>query len=595
MGQSGYVIANWTIGSLLHDLAARGQHPAIISFGEDGIATWDAASVADNALRLAAGLRQGKNGGGAVALCGPNSPAWIIAALAALAAGRTLVPIDDLADSEQFAEALGSSNAGIVITTARHLEECREKLRIGHVGAILLDNGAHSKTAKKSWQSLLGEPGDCSPAVESDEPAVLTWTSGTTGSAKAFVLTHRIIAVNVEALRRLDIVGPRDRALLPLPLHHAYPFVVGMLTALTLGTVIVLPGASTGPSLMRALRAAEVTTIVGVPRLYEALVAAIGARIRAEGRAIHLVWHALLELAILAQRMTGIPLGHALFAQVRRGVGPRLRLLVSGGAGLERRVEERLRALGWEVLSGYGLAETASLFTCNRPHERRRGSAGRPLSGNEIRIARPDDHGIGEIELRGGSITKGYLGDPEANRLVFTPDGWFRTGDLGSVDHDGFLFVTGRTKETLVLGDGKKINPEELERIYERAPEIVELALLEDKGALVALVRPDEARLRERGISNLRDGIRVLLGEKAQGSPSHQRLSGFALIGDPLPRTRLGKYRRFLLPALYARSVTGASCHPPHSPTPADAALLREPAAAAAWQVLRQYFTDRLL
>ncbi|HTW51780.1 MAG TPA: AMP-binding protein [Stellaceae bacterium] len=595
MEQSGCVIADWTIGGLLHDLAGRGQHPAIISFGENGIATWDAASVADNALRLAAGLRGGENGGGAVALCAPNSPAWIIAALAALAAGRTLVPIDDLADSEQIAEALSSSNARLVITTTHHLEECGEKLCVSGVGGVVLDNAADSKTATKSWQSMLSDPADGSPAVDSDESAVLTWTSGTTGSAKAFVLTHRNIAVNVEALQRLDIVGPHDRALLPLPLHHAYPFVVGMLTALTLGTAIVLPGASTGPSLIRALREAEVTTIVGVPRLYEALVAAIAAYIGAEGRAIRLVWHALLKLAILVQRVTGNPLGRALFARVRRGVGPRLRLLVSGGARLERRVEEQLQALGWDALSGYGLAETASLFTCNRPHDRRTGSAGRPLPGNEIRIARPDDHGIGEIELHGGSITKGYLDDPEANRATFTLDGWFRTGDLGFVDHDGFLFITGRTKETLVLGGGKKVNPEELERIYGRAPEIAELALLENKGALVALVRPDQIRLRERGITNLHDGIRVLLGEEAQGLPSYQRLSGFALTGDPLPRTRLGKYRRFLLPGLYAQAVAGAACRPPRSPTPADAALLREPAAAAAWQVLREYFPDRPL
>src|SRR5262249_574827 len=124
---------------------------------------------------------------------------------------------------------------------------------------------------------------------------------------------------------------------------------------------------------------------------------------------------------------------------------------------------------------------------------------------------------------------------PEANREAFTPDGWYRTGDLGFVDRDGFLFVTGRVKEVLVLGGGKKVIPEDLERSYGVMPEIAELALLEDKGALVARVRPEPARLRDRGVTNLRDGIRIILGVKARDLPSWQRLSGFALTDQALP------------------------------------------------------------
>ena len=139
-----------------------------------------------------------------------------------------------------------------------------------------------------------------------------------------------------------------------------------------------MPGGSTGPLLMRALRDAEVTTIVGVPRLYEALAAAIVARIDARGRTTRRLWQGLLRSAIVVQRLTRWPLGHFLFAPIRRAVAPRLQLLVSGGARLDRGIEEQLAALGWRVLSGYGLAETASLFTCNRPNERRVGSVGRP-------------------------------------------------------------------------------------------------------------------------------------------------------------------------------------------------------------------------
>lgn len=485
------MIAPWTIGGLLRNLAARGAHPAVICFGDDSFVTWSSEALAKKALSLAHELRaKSIDNDGPVALWAPNSSAWIATALGVLASGRMLVPIDDLADAEQFEAALNSSGARLVLTTARHLDGSSAILRTRNVASLRIDEEMCTGKDAMLWPALANIQAIDLPAPADDAPAILSWTSGTTGSPKAFVLTHRNVATNVEALQQMAAVGCRDRALLPLPLHHAYPLVVGMLTTLTLGTTIVLPGGTTGPALTRAMREGDATTIIGVPRLYVALAAAIDARLEGR-RLLRLAFRALLEITILVRRASGLCLGRLLFAPVRRSVAPRLRLLVSGGARLEGETEERLEALGWVVLSGYGLAETASMFTGNRPKDRRAGSAGRPLGGGEVRTANPDEHGIGEIELRGSAITKGYLHNPEANREAFTPDGWFRTGDLGFIDRDGFLFVTGRTKEVLVLGGGKKVVPEDLERVYGSAPEIAEIAVLEDKGALVALVRPD--------------------------------------------------------------------------------------------------------
>jgi len=552
-------------------------------------------TLAQNAVRYIDRLQQiGVESAGRVALWGPNSPQWIAAALGVLASGRVLVAIDDLADPTQLAAALISAKSSILLTTTAHLEAGGEILHQHGVSAIPIDPPEGDGEAAVSLPDRCERAEDL-PVLGSEAPAILSWTSGTTGSPKAFLLTHGNLAANMTALRDLALVGHGDRALLPLPLHHAYPFVVGMLTPLTLGTAIILPSGTTGPALMQALDCGQVTTIVGVPRLYEALAAAIDARAAVHGRVLRFAWREMLRATSAVQRRTGLHLGRLLFAPVRRRVAPRLRLLVSGGARLEEEAEERLEALGWTVLSGYGLAETASLFTGNRPNARRWGSAGRPLAGGEIRIAKPDEQGIGEIELRGASITAGYLDNPEANQAAFTSDGWFRTGDSGFVDRDGFLFVTGRLKEVLVLGGGRKVNPEDLERVYGGIPEISELALLEDKGALVALVRPDVSRLRARGVVDLRDGIRVLLGEKAQSLPSYQRLSGFALTDQPLPRTRLGKYRRFLLPDLYQKALAGAARRAAHALGRDDAALLRNPMASALWDLLRERYPDQAI
>src|SRR6516225_1465867 len=585
--------ASWNVGGLLRGLTARGQHPAIISFRPEGSETWDSAKVADKALRLARGLRDAGIGEGErVALWAPNSPVWIVAALAILTAGGVVVPIDDLADAGQLDAALISSAARLIFTTAGHLEVCGDILR--PVRVILVDENECGGRPATGWLSLLSERTADLPRPAPETAALLSWTSGTTGSPKAFLLTHRNIATNIEALQKLGIVGPDDRALLPLPLHHAYPFIIGMLTTLTIGIAIVLPGGATGPLLMRAVHEADVTTIIGVPRLYDALWTAIETRVTSRGRVPRLVWRVLLATASIAQRSIGLRLGRLLFAPIRHQVAARLRLLVSGGARLERETEEPLDALGWTVLSGYGLAETASLFTGNRPGARRLGSAGLPLDG-EVRVANTDAERIGDIELRGSSITEGYLDDPDANRAAFTPDGWYRTGDLGFVDRDGFLFVTGRTKEVLVLSGGKKVAPEDLERAYGSAPEIAEMAVLDDKGTLVALVRPDRDKLHDRGATNLRDGIRVILAEKAQGLPSWQRLSGFALTDQPLPRTRLGKYRRFLLPALYTEALAGGARRAAHTLAPQDAALLRDQTAEAVWAFLHERYPDQAL
>jgi long-chain acyl-CoA synthetase len=239
---------DWNVRNLLITLSARGRHPAVIAFSDPDVLTWDSETLARNALRQARSLRQfDKNS--RIVLWAPNSPGWIASALGVMAAGHVLVPLDDMADAAQLEAALASAEPRLLLTTAAHAGTCNDALRRRDVQLMLLDGPEPAGTETGMLPSS-----EELPVPAPDAPAILTWTSGTTGSPKAFLLTQGNIAMNVAALRDLRLVGAGDRALLPLPFHHAYPFIVGILTTLTLGIAIVLPGASTGPALARALR-----------------------------------------------------------------------------------------------------------------------------------------------------------------------------------------------------------------------------------------------------------------------------------------------------------------------------------------------------
>jgi long-chain acyl-CoA synthetase len=559
---------------------------------ETGIVVTTCADLATESVSLAKGLRDAGVGAGTrVALCGPNSLAWMVVALAVMASGAVLVPIDDLCDAPQFEAALASSNVQMVVATAARLAAAAGPIRARGLRTLRLDGPA---TEAGSWRTLPYAEATPLPIPAPEDPLLLAWTSGTTGSPKIFALETRNIASNVEAIAAVDAVGEGDRALLPLPLHHAYPLVVGMLSSLNVGTAVVLPAGTTGPLILQALRDSEATVLIGVPRLYEAIVAALEARVAARGCLARLAWRAALGAASRLGRAR-LDVGRAVFLPVRRGLAPRLRLLISGGARLDAAIEERLGTLGWLVLCGYGLAETASLFTANLPGNRRLGSAGKPLGYGEMRIAAPNAQGVGEVQLRGPAVTSGYLDNPEANAAAFTADGWFRTGDLGTIDRDGFLFVSGRAKEILVLGGGKKIEPDALERSYVAAPGIAEIGVLDFDGALVGLVRPDAVALRARGVTNMRDGVHVALTVQAQGLPSYQRLAGFALTDAPLPRTQLGKLRRFLLPQLYAQALAGVTQRSARPLSDDDVILLRDPIAAGIWDLLQQRYPGKAI
>ena len=231
--------------------------------------------------------------------------------------------------------------------------------------------------------------------------------------------------------------------------------------------------------------------MIGVPRLYDAFYEAIETSLRQRGRIVSFLFHSLLAISIALRRSLGLKAGEYLFAPVRKRIAPRLRLLASGGSAMEPELAWKLDGLGWQMASGYGLTETSPLLTVNMPGEEKIGSAGRPLAGVELRIAAPEEgREFGEVLARGPNVFFGYWKAPEKTAKAFAADGYFRTGDLGSLDQDGFLHLVGRASSMIVLSEGENIDPEKIEAELERSSYIREAGVLARKDRLVALLVP---------------------------------------------------------------------------------------------------------
>ncbi len=579
-----------TLQELSSRLAVFGDRPAVVAFGKAGAESWSYAELSDHARRLASGLiAGGVTAGEIVGLFARNSPQWIVACLGIAGAGAVVAPIDHLLDGDDLAAVLADAGCRRVFTTGDRAAQ----IRAAGLEPILLDaEGAEGNAT--GWREILSARAEAGADADPEATAALFYTSGTTGRPKGVPLANRNLAANVNALLALDIVGTDQRVLMPLPFHHVYPFIVGLLAPLAMGATILIPAALDAAEIARGIRDGEATVMVGVPRLYEALDAGIADRVHAGGAPARLIFSALLTLSLGLGRFFALAVGRVLFGPLRRRVGPRLALLVSGGAQLDGALERRLGAFGWEVLTGYGLTENAAIATFNPPGRARAESAGLPAPGTEIRIAAPDPDGTGEVQIRGASVFAGYRNRPDESRAAFTEDGWLRTGDLGRLDGDGYLTITGRSKELIVLSGGKNVAPEALEVVYGGSPYVQEIAVLERGGALVALVVPDLEALRALGAYHVEDALRVSLGERALSMPTHKRLSGFAVSRTVLPRTRLGKLRRHLLPDLYERAKTGQA-QPARPLSEADEKLLGQPVVADAWAWLQEQYPDGAL
>jgi len=593
-----------TLQRLFDRLEERRETPALIAFSRDGAEEWSSSRLGEEAGRVARGLQQsGIQPGEPVALWAGPGPEWVAVCLGIMASGAVVLPLDTQFSDETLRHVLDDSGARLIFTEKKKKKRLDE-ISFSHAPDIALLDVA--KEDPDGWQRYRADE-QAAPTGNPDDTVALFYTSGTTGPPKGVPLSHRNLAGQIGILEKADFLREDDRVLLPLPLHHVYPFVMGILAPLGLGLPVILPQGLTGPQILRAIKEGHATLIIGVPRLYRALLAGIEAQLRSAGGWAVTVFRALLSAASFLQRRLHVSVGGVLFRPIRNRFGPDLRLLASGGAPLQPELGQRLEALGWSVAVGYGLTETSPLITIRLPGGGPMASVGWPVPGAEVRLdpkALPDGgkgsgKDAGELLVRGPNVFRGYHRMPEKTQQSFT-DGWFRTGDLARVDKRGRLYLLGRASTLIVTGGGENVQPDEVEEAYQQHPAIAEIGVLQYEGALVGVAVPELRRVRESG-EPPEKLVHTAVGEVSRRLASYQRLNEVAVTRTALERTRLGKLRRHLLAERFEKArretVEAPSGEPMdmHDMTPDDRELLEHPTAREVWGWLADRYSDKPL
>ncbi|MCM8782420.1 MAG: AMP-binding protein [Candidatus Omnitrophica bacterium] len=403
------------------------------------------------------------------------------------------------------------------------------------------------------------------PELDSEDIASLIYTSGTTDIPKGVLLTHANLCSNFLSLKELNLFSSSDNFLSLLPLHHIFPFMANALVPLLDGATITFPASGFKPAeLAKIIKEAKVTILIGVPQLFNLLHNAIYEKIK------HIPGIIRFLLAPFFKK------------KIKDSFGKQLRFLVSGGARLEPKIAKNLTNFGFTILEGYGLTETSPVATLNLPGKVKFGSVGLPIPDVSIKINNPDKKGVGEILINGPNVMRGYFKRPDLTAQAIK-DNWFYSGDLGYIDKQGYIFITGRAKDVIVLSSAKNIYPEELEKHYS-SPYIKEICIFPIKQggftgptiSLFAMVVPDFDYFKQKNEVNIKEKIRWVLENLSSELPSYKRIMGFILSKNELPKTALRKVQRYKVKELYEQ-VTRKPVIEVEKTTKEDELILKNP------------------
>ena len=491
-----------------------------------------------------------------IAIIGKNRYEWALAHLANMLGGIISVPLDKDLQYYELENSLIRSKAECIVFDEKLADQISEIEKSGKTSLkeficmSKIDGRTSVQELVSKGEDLLkqGKKEYLDAKIDENAMSILLFTSGTTSNSKAVMISQKNIASNIYAMQCVEDIRSTDTNIAFLPFHHIFGS-TGMLMMLNQGVTTVFPDGLR--YIKQNLNEYKVSLFIGVPVLIEAIYKTIMKEIEKQGKT------KLIKIAMKISNFLmkfHIDIRRKLFKQVLDALGGELRLLISGGAPADPKISKGFQDMGVDIIQGYGLTETAPVICAETKVALRNGSVGVPMINDTIEIANPDENGIGEIRVKGPNIMLGYYEMPEETNAVLK-DGWFYTGDLGYFDKDGFLFITGRNKNMIVLKNGKKVFPEELETLVNRI-DLVEESMVfglpdeKDKNDVMLSVKivynEDEAKEKYEGKTEkeLYEIIWNKIKELNKTFPRYKHIQKMILTKEELIKTTTKKVKR---------------------------------------------------
>lgn len=485
---------------------------------------------------------------------------WYVSYMTLLCSGIIAIPMDKELPSNEFENLVKRSRASAIIYSKRKKElvdSIRDKVdTVDYYIEMYADNELKGKDVGfnniKSIGKKLYENGNnavLDTKIDKDEFKVLIFTSGTTSAAKGVMVCNRNLTENVYACQCYVYLKPTDRLFSVLPLHHTYESTIGFLYPFSQGaSVAVCEGLK---YIVPNLKESKPTAMLAVPLLIESLYKKITQNIKKSGK------EALVNSMIHvtnALKMVGIDIKRKVFAEIHENLGGNLRIIVSAAAPIDKKIGKWVEDIGITFLQGYGLTETAPIAALTPEADTRVGSVGKPVVCAEVKIENPNEDGEGEVWIKSSTLMLGYYENEEATNEV-VKDGWFNSGDIGYQDKDGFIYITGRSKNVIVTANGKNIYPEEIELILQKDIPYISECMVYGKGEkddlTVSLkVIPNYEYIKENVKDNMtEDEIYNLIWDEVKkvnkGLTSYKAIKYLEIKKDEFEKTTTMKIKRF--------------------------------------------------
>jgi len=491
------------------------------------------------------GIRKGDR----VAVTGKNAPEWTVAYLGILFAGGVVVPIDYQLRNEETDLLIKTSGAAILFVDEEKHDYYTQKPE-GLKEVISLRKGIGTYI-----YDLDGPQAQIEQAAENDLAAIL-FTSGTTGNPKGVMLSHRNLVSDVYLAQGTPlIVLHTDVFYAILPIHHSYTMLAVFIETISTGAEVVFGKKMVTSQILKDLKEAQITMLLGVPMLFNKVLAGIFRGVKAKGPVVYGLIRFLMSISGCIKKVFKKNPGKKMFKTILDKASlTSIRICISGGGPLAPSVFRKYNQLGIDFVQGYGLTETSPIIAINPIEQYKETSVGRSCPGVDMKILNPDDRGVGEVIVKGPMVMIGYYNMPEETAAAFTPDGYLKTGDLGYIDNEGYLYLTGRAKNMIVTEGGKNVYPEEIEnefQLYEEIEQILIRGYVMDQKmkseSIEALVYPNP-EYKENGISlsteAMEKRIKSIIKEVNDKLQSYQKISKTEILDKPMEMTTTKKIKR---------------------------------------------------